>query len=288
MDYYDDHLRIATSTREDGIWDYETGVYTVLSESTNQIMVTKIENDEIVIVGEVKDLGLDERIYAARFMEDRGFLVTFRQIDPFYTLDLSDPTNPQMKGELKIPGFSNYLHPVDEAYILAVGQDADENGSLLGLQIALFDVSDFSSPRQVGKYVVSGWSSSESQYEHYAFRYLPQSKKLVLPVSNYGYYENDAFDGFHVYSVLPEAKVPIDLDYEISHYDKEIGTMQYCYGQATLPSRSMVFQGNLMTIKGHSVVGHVLPTGEKLYYSGFDLSETDTSYCYGWWGWGWF
>merc|ERR1740124_1189956 len=124
------------------------------------------------IVGKASDLGRGERIYAVRFLGERGFVVTFRQIDPFYTLDLSDPTKPVVMGELKIPGFSNYLHPIDgpnSDLILAVGQDADvETGRTQGLQIALYDVSDMTNPQQVKQFTEGGSDSasySAAQYD---------------------------------------------------------------------------------------------------------------------------
>ena len=127
---------------------------------------------------------MDERIYAVRFMGEKAYVVTFRQTDPFYTLDMSDPNDPLVVGELKILGFSNYLHPINGDLILAIGQNATETGRANGLQISLFNVSDFSNPMRVKTYVEQGtWSSSEAQYDHRAFRYLPQTKLLILPLS---------------------------------------------------------------------------------------------------------
>merc|ERR1712038_2128871 len=173
------------------------------------------------MVGNATDIGKTERIYAARFMGDTAYVVTFRQTDPFYTLDLTDPTNPNVVGELKIPGFSNYLHPIlNGTHILGVGQDANEEGRTQGLQISIFDVTDLSNPLQVQKYVESSGSgsSSEAQHEHKAFRYLEQSKKLILPASYFtaGFYSYESyFNGFIVYDI--DVTEGIAKSFQFSH-----------------------------------------------------------------------
>jgi hypothetical protein len=103
--------------------------------------------------------GSGERIYAMRFMGNLGFMVTFRQVDPLYALQLTDPTNPRVTGELKIPGYSDYLHPVDDTTLLGIGQAGDDNGVLRGVKLALFNISDLANPRQ-GASVELGGSSS--------------------------------------------------------------------------------------------------------------------------------
>jgi hypothetical protein len=115
---------------------------------TSESFVTVLAEDANVLsqVGQVGGLGLDEQIFAVRFIGDRGYVVTFRQIDPLYTIDLSDPANPRVAGELKIPGFSSYLHPVDGDHLLGVGTDGDEEGRTSGTVVSLFDVSDPSNP----------------------------------------------------------------------------------------------------------------------------------------------
>lgn len=227
-------------------------------------------------------LGKTEQIFAVRFLGDRAFMVTFRQIDPFYTIDLSDPESPEMKGELKIPGFSNYLHPVENDFILAVGQDADENGFTQGLQVALFNVSDLSNPTQIAKEVVEGWSYSTSQDDHQAFRYLPETKKLILPVSirNSG----DFFDGFYVYDIDtdfdPSIEKGISFHFNVTHYDTW-ESHHSCYSHYSLQPRSLVFEGDLMTLKGHSVLGHDLDTGNTLFKLELD-EDSDEFDCWSW------
>lgn len=279
FDYFNDYLRVATTTREVGFWNRTSWEFEIETNSTNQIVVAKFVNDEIQIVSMLEGLGETERIYSVRFLGNRAFMVTFRQIDPFYTIDLSDPENPVMKGELKIPGFSNYLHPVEDNFILAVGQDADENGIIQGLQVSLFNVSDLSNPVQMAKEVVDGWSYSSSQHDHRAFRYLPLTKKLILPISMYG--NINFFDGFYVYDIEPDFDPNIEqgimFDFNISHSDFE--ESNFCYSSQPLKPRSLVFDGDLMTLKGYSVLGHELASGNQLYKLEFEQDESD---CWPW------
>ena len=183
-----------------------------------------------------------------------------------------------MVGELKILGFSNYLHPlVDENFILAIGQDADENGRTIGLQISLYDVSDFADPQQVQKYVeMDGYSSAE--YDHKAFRYLPESELLILPV--YSSSEGEYFDGFVVYDVKTTNE--FSKQFEISHVTKQ--SLDSCWDMAYLGERSMVFDGKVTTMKGHTVLSHDLNTQEREWKLNLDkdLKKSDSDDC-GYW-----
>merc|ERR1719491_747336 len=175
----------------------------------------------------------------------RAFVVTFRQIDPFYTLDMNDPTDPKVVGELKIPGFSNYLHPIgdDGSLILAVGQDANDQGSVSGLAVALYDVSNFTNPIQTKKFTQNKGSNSAAQYDHQAFRYLPETEVLILPVSRW----SPRFDGFIVYDVAVRPEKEIKIRFEVSHVDEGMKT---CWSHSSLTARSMVFDGDVTTMKG--------------------------------------
>jgi hypothetical protein len=121
-------------------------------------------------------------------MGDKGYVVTFRQPDPFYTLDLSDHSNPQVVGELKIEGYSSYMHPLDENHLLAIGQEGDENGMLSGVHLQVFDVTDFANPVRTHHHVIStgGWSSySEAMSNHHAFTYQARLGVLGVPMNIY-------------------------------------------------------------------------------------------------------
>ena len=137
MDEHDGYLRIVTTTGSP--WSEQ-------NQSESQLIVMEEQGKSLVQVGQVGGLGKGESLYSVRLLDDVGFAVTFRQIDPFYVIDLSDPVNPEVVGELKIPGFSTYLHPVDENIVLGIGQNADDQGRVLGLKVSSFDVSDPSNP----------------------------------------------------------------------------------------------------------------------------------------------
>ena len=137
-------------------------------------------------LGRVGGLGRGERIYAVRFIEDTGFVVTFRQVDPLYTLDLSAPAAPKVLGELKILGYSAYLHPVGDGLLLGIGQDATEQGRRAGAQVSLFDVSDLSSPKRISQRALGAASASDVEYDHRAFLFWPKTSLAVLPVQVFG------------------------------------------------------------------------------------------------------
>ena len=177
MDEEGEHFRIATTTGE---WD----------DSSNNVLVLREDGAALTVTGGITGLAFTERIYSARFVGDRGYLVTFRQVDPLYTIDLSDPTAPSVAGELKIPGYSSYLHPVGDNLLLGVGRDADpETGLAFGLQVSLFDVSDFENPKRVDveTFGTGRWDgSSPAEYHHHAFAYFAAQGILALPVAHAG------------------------------------------------------------------------------------------------------
>jgi hypothetical protein len=149
---------------------------------TSQSYLTTLRpsNGSLVQVGQVGGLGQGERVYAVRFIGNDGYVVTFHQVDPLYTLDLSDPAHPQVLGELTIPGYSAYLHPIGDNLLLGIGQDVGVNNEPTGTQISLFDVSDLKNPTRLFHYSLgTGWSSAES--DHHAFLYWPATNLVVVP-----------------------------------------------------------------------------------------------------------
>jgi hypothetical protein len=133
-------------------------------------------------VGKVDGLGKGEQIYAVRFLGDTAYVVTFRQTDPLYTVDLSDPAKPRVAGELKITGYSAYLHPLDDGRLLGVGQEATDEGMTTGTQVSLFDTSDPGAATRIGQYHFAG-GHSEVEGDPHAFLYWPDKDLVVLPVS---------------------------------------------------------------------------------------------------------
>jgi hypothetical protein len=156
------------------------------TRTSESFVTTLAERDgKLVELGRVGGLGHGERIYAVRFIGDVGYVVTFRQVDPLYTLDLADPRRPQLLGELKIRGYSAYLHPVGEDLLLGVGQAATEQGRRLGGQVSLFDVSDLRRPQRLAVAPLPGWSS-QVEWDHHAFLYWPRARLAVIPSEGVG------------------------------------------------------------------------------------------------------
>jgi hypothetical protein len=149
--------------------------------SASAVYALRPEGDELVQIGAVEGLGVTEQIYAVRFIGPTAYVVTFRRTDPLYVIDLTDPTAPVVAGELKIPGYSAYLHPVADGLLLGVGQDADEQGFTRGTKLSLFDVSDPSAPVEVSSLMVGG--SSEAEWDHHAFLFWPEDGTIVIPTS---------------------------------------------------------------------------------------------------------
>lgn len=152
------------------------------------------------------DLAKGERIYSVRFLKDKLFLVTFKQIDPFFVIDLKDHKNPEVLGYLKIPGYSNYLHPISDNLILGVGQGTKESewGGVVnsGVKVSLFDVSDYNDPKEVSTYnVFSENSQSPIQNDHKAFLYVSKENLVVIPVFDYYYTENSNKINFYVLEI---------------------------------------------------------------------------------------
>jgi uncharacterized secreted protein with C-terminal beta-propeller domain len=175
MDEHDGYLRVATT---DGPpWGFE-------ETSESAVVVLEQQGDRLVPVGRVGGLGEGERIYSVRFMGETGYVVTFRQVDPLYVIDLRDPEAPAVTGELKIPGYSAYLHPLGDGLLLGVGQDATDDGRTTGAKVSLFDVSDPANPRELSTWVLAD-GHTEAEWDHHAFLYWAPLDVAVLPVQSW-------------------------------------------------------------------------------------------------------
>ena len=177
MSEKDDILRIATTTGNG--WRGET----------NNFIFTLVQKEATLqIQGELKGLGHQgERIRGVRFLGDKGYVVTFRQTDPFYTLDMSDPSNPTQVGELKVTGFSSYIHPVDENFILTLGRDASLDGIPAGFKVSLYDISDFSNPIKADEKLYSAsLYNFDAEYNHQAFIYRKSDKLFGITYHDRG------------------------------------------------------------------------------------------------------
>jgi uncharacterized secreted protein with C-terminal beta-propeller domain len=188
MDEHNGFFRIATTSGN----NWMEG-----SQTSNNIYIL---DDTLTQVSKIENIAPGESIYAARFLGDRAYLVTFVQVDPLFTVDLSDPYNPRILGELKIPGYSEYLHPYDETHIIGIGKEVDPSidadkvhtpgavyyTAILGLKLALFDVSDIEHPVEEAKIVIGNrGTDSPALYDHKAFLFDREKELLIIPVSLY-------------------------------------------------------------------------------------------------------
>jgi hypothetical protein len=172
LDEHDGRLRVATGFG--AAWD----------PTDNGVVVLEERGDRLRQVGALRGLGKDERITAVRWFDDLAVLVTFREIDPLYTVDLSDPTSPEVRGELKIPGFSSYLHPLGDDLLLGVGEQATDQGEPLGGQAAVFDLSDLADPARLSWLGLGRHTVPDAGTDPRTFTYLPDRRIALLTVTD--------------------------------------------------------------------------------------------------------
>jgi len=179
LDEYKGFLRVST---------YNWIVITTnpfVSKSYTSIFIL---DEDMEIVGSLTGLGESEHLYATRFMGDYAYLVTYRIVDPLFVIDLSNPEDPKVAGELKIPGFSSMLQPIWNNLIIGIGYETDNETRIIGLKISLFDVSDPKNPVEIGKIVFSegGWGWSEAAHDIHAILKVPKLEYVGIPVELYG------------------------------------------------------------------------------------------------------
>lgn len=188
MDEYDGQFRIATTRGQSWIMPFPIIAQRVVApvqtnDSYNNVFVL---DEDMKTVGNLENLAKGERIYSARFMGDRAYVVTFKQTDPLFVIDLSEPTAPKVAGELKIPGFSSYLHPYSDTILIGIGKEATDKGDqgveLGGLKLSLFDVADPAAPKEISSLVIGGKGSDSSVlYDHKALLFSADRELLVIP-----------------------------------------------------------------------------------------------------------
>ena len=156
------------------------------NRNTSESFITTLKQsgDKLTQLGQVGNMGRGERLYSVRFADDAAYVVTFRQTDPFYTVNLTDPAKPSVVGELKINGYSGYLHPIGDNLVLGVGQDATSTGRVQGAKVSLFDVSDLANPKELAKWAVPN-AQTGVEWDHHAFLWWPATKTLVFPLMEY-------------------------------------------------------------------------------------------------------
>ena len=253
MDEFNQNLRIATSVEG---WtptrSFQFNNVYVLDESMNTI-------------GGLENIAPNESIYATRFIGDRLYLVTFKRIDPFFFIDLSNTKNPSILGKLMIPGFSDYLHPYDQNHIIGIGKETEENQwggvSIAGLNIALFDVSDVNDPKLIDKVEIGeSGTDSEALNDHKAFLLDKNKNILVIPVRDvkntvlsaekYPSYTQKIWQGAYVFAVSPDTG--FTLKGTITHTSD--AESYYYWGSPDAVRRSLYMDDVLYTISSQEIV----------------------------------
>lgn len=207
LDDRNGYLRIATSESrmyldQDGkyvqpTFPGQTGGALDRPQTVNHVFVLGANGGWLDLVGDVGELAPNEQIYSVRFVDGRGYVVTFRRVDPLFVLDLNNPTAPSKIAELKIPGFSEYMHPLDATHILTIGRDATSTGQAQGLQLQIFDVTNGANPVLAHKFTYTGaeYGHSEAENDHKAFTYFADRKLLAFPY--YAYSPSSPNGGMH-------------------------------------------------------------------------------------------
>lgn len=274
MDEYNGYFRIATTTGD--MWREDEGT------SKNNLYTL---DDQLELVGSIEGIAPGERIYSVRYMGDRAYMVTFKKVDPLFILDLKDPSQPQVLGALKIPGYSDYLHPYDENYLIGFGKDTvevshkDHLGRVVGstayyqgMKIALFDVTDLSNPKELFVEIIGDrGTESELLHNHQALLFSKEKELLAFPVTvmevkdksnsfedraiQYGEF---TFQGAYVYRLNPEQG--FQLRGRISHLTKEdYAKAGYnWYGSESNVERILYIGDHLYTLSQGKIMVHTL------------------------------
>ena len=284
MDEYNGYFRIATTTGN--LWD---------KTSANHLFVL---DKDLNTVGKLENLAPGESIYSARFMGNRAYVVTFKKVDPLFVIDLKDPTNPQVLGKLKIPGFSDYLHPYDENHIIGIGKETveAEEGDFAwyqGVKLALFDVTDPSKPKEISKVEIGDrGTDSYALTDHRAFLFDKEKKLLVIPIllaeidksqypegvqgSTYGDY---TFQGAYVYSL--DLENGFQFNGGVTHVENKEDLLKsgYYYWSPYDVKRSLYIGDVLYTLSDKSILANDLRDLSQI--KRVDLPYEEPDYYYG-------
>ncbi|HTH06046.1 MAG TPA: beta-propeller domain-containing protein, partial [Ilumatobacteraceae bacterium] len=177
-------------------------------QSESHVIVLAPGDGKLNEIGKVSGLGKGETIRSVRFIGETGYVVTFEQTDPLYTIDLSNPQSPRVVGELKILGYSAYLHPIGDGFLVGVGQDATEDGRTTGAQVALFDVRDPAAPKRIAQATLPN-GFTDAEWDHHAFLYWADTNLVAIPVSLYD--GTNDFNGVVGFTVDPDASTVTEL-----------------------------------------------------------------------------
>lgn len=263
MDEYNGYFRIATTTWKN---QQENNLY--------------ILDDTLTQCGSIEEIAPGERIYSVRFVGNRGYMVTFRQVDPLFVIDLADPYKPEILGNLKIPGYSDYIHPVDENHIIGFGKDATGEGLYQGMKMALFDVSDVTKPVQKFREIIGDRGTESALLQnHKALLYAPEHNLLAFPITVREVYEKDqynsaygqlTFSGAYVYNF--DTGHGFSLRGKISHLTNEEMLKLGDYVQSDKEIRRILYSGDsLITVSDSRVQAHTID--DVKYQNGIEIIE---------------
>ncbi len=246
FDEYQGNLRVAAC-----YYDYRKAV---------DVSCVYVLDGQLKIIGELTDIAKDEQVKAVRFMEETGYVVTFRNTDPLFIIDFSDPAKPEITGELKIPGYSTYIHPIADGYLVGIGYDGTaENVKSDTVKVSVFDVRDKTKPKETDTFVIKDAYSLVNENPK-AFFFYSERNMIGIPVSHYR-------DGNTVKSIqtvtIEDGKIKDHLGYV--HYvvsSKGYNVTYYGYHFSNLFRGTYI--GNLLyTIDNNEIIEHNLDTGDK-------------------------
>lgn len=243
---YEGLLRIATTSWSEGFGGGQD----------NGVHVLARENDTLVERGVVRGLGRGEQIQGVRYDGERGYVVTFRQVDPLYVLDLSDPMVPSLVGELKVPGYSTYLKPIDGDRVIGIGFKGTDRGLSEGIQVSLFDVSDPAQPTLVATSDIGGWSNAV--YDPHALLWWGETSQLIVP-------KNIECDGTN--DDRCESAVILQLD------DESLVEQGRLFSWYPI-QRALIAERRLVTVSSGGVLVNDLDNLEKIDFIEYDLPWT--------------
>jgi len=288
MDEWDGHFRIATTLGN--VWDEE-------KKSSNNVYIL---DEDMDLVGSLEDLAPGERIYSVRFMGEKGYVVTFKKVDPLFVIDLSDHTDPDVLGKLKIPGYSDYLHPFDDKHIIGIGKDtveAEENlkerrntdfAWYQGIKMAIFDVSDVENPIEMHKVIIGDrGTNSEALHNHKAFLFDRERELLIIPITLAeikGEKTSDnqrgdyTFQGAFVYDINLDDG--FDLRGRVTHYDDDevFKKSGYYFRGDSAIRRSLYIEDVLYTLSDNRLQLNDLDDLDRLNVLEFEDNKEEPGY----------
>lgn len=260
MDEHDGHFRVVTT---------EGNTFGNNRSSTNNLFIL---NENMEQTGSVEGLAKGERIYSARFLGDKAYMVTFRETDPLFVIDVASPESPVVMGELKIPGFSTYLHPLDENHLIGFGLETEvKKGATAGdppivtqagMKISLFDITDFANPKEKDVEVIGGpGTSSPLMDDHKALFHHKDDSLFGFPIVVYDQKDQDQTgdlnfinQGALLYKITPENGIQLESEL----YDKKQKNQQYEEWDSMV--KRMIYIGDTVyTVRGNEVKAHDLP-----------------------------